>query len=213
MNICEVSKKMWELGWVAATDGNISVKLGDGCFLITPSGVRKSDVSPEKLVKIDQQGRQAQSDYKPSSEYKMHLRCYAERDDIGAVIHAHPPCATAFAIAGKPLDDYSLMEAVMTIGSVPVAPYATPSTSEVADSIAPFLHSHDVMLLQNHGAIAVGVDLLTAFNRMEMLELWAKTLLNARILGAQPISQENIDKLCRLREKYGVTGRNPLANS
>jgi len=211
MNICEISKKMWELGWVAATDGNISVKLADGCFLITPSGVRKSEVTPEKLVKLDSQGRMAQSEFKPSSEYKMHLRCYSERDDIGAVIHAHPPCATAFAIAGKPLDDYSLMEAVMTIGSVPVAPYATPSTNEVADSIAPFLHSHDVMLLQNHGAIAVGVDLMTAFNRMEMLELWAKTLLNARILGVQPISQENIDKLCTLREKYGVTGRNPLA--
>jgi L-fuculose-phosphate aldolase len=213
MTIVDVCKKMWQLGWVAANDGNVSVKLDNGFFLVTPSGISKGEVTTEKLVRINSEGdhwSSAQGSYKPSSEIKMHLRCYAERDDIGAVIHAHPPHATAFAIAGKPLDDYSLMEAVLSIGSVPVTPYATPSTQQVGDSIAPFLPRHDVVLLQNHGALAVGADLLTAFNRMQTLELWAKTVISAQALGGtQEISRENIDKLCSMRAEYGLTGKHP----
>jgi L-fuculose-phosphate aldolase len=197
---------MESLGWVAATDGNVSVKVGDGEYVVTPSGVRKGDVREEMLVNTSKP-----SCYKVSSEFKMHLRCYEERGDVGAVIHAHPPHATAFAIAGVPLDDYSLMEAVLTIGSVPVAPYATPSTAAVGDSVAPLLKNHDVILLKNHGAIAVGVDLLTAFNRMDTLELWARTLLNARLIGeVSPIARGDIARLCELRGEYGITGRNPI---
>jgi len=207
--ISEICRKMWQLGWVAATDGNVSVKLDDGCFLVTPSGVSKGDVAPEMLVRIDKTGTSLCGG-SSSSETKMHLRCYAERDDVGAVIHAHSPCATAFAVAGKPLDDYSLMEAVLTIGTVPVTPYATPSTDEVGVAIASYLQKHDVLLLKNHGALAVGVDLITAFRRMETLELWAKTILNAHILGGpQAISRDNIDRLCSMRGQYGITGRHP----
>ena len=153
---------------------------------------------------------EAQEGLRPSSEIKMHLRCYAERPDVGAVIHAHPPGATGFAVAHKPMDMYNMIEDVAAIGSVPLTPYGTPSTYEVPEAIAPYLAEHDVMLLENHGALAVGADPITAFYRMESLELWAKITINAVILGgSHDISRENIDKLIALREYYGVTGKHP----
>jgi L-fuculose-phosphate aldolase len=207
LQICEICQRMYNLGWVAANDGNVSVKLSDDCVLATPTGISKSLVNVSNIVKFNPENP-GEYQGKASSEINMHLRCYKERADITAVIHAHPPCATAFAIAGKPLDDYSMTEAVLSLGSVPVTPYAAPSTEQVGDSIAPYLQIHDVLLLENHGAVAVGIDLLTAFNRMETLELWAKTLINARLLGGTK-EIKNIDELCSLREKYKITGRHP----
>lgn len=210
--ICDICYKMWRLGWVAANDGNVSVKLGDDRFLATPTGMSKAFITPEKLLLINGRGEivEAQEGLRPSSEIKMHLRCYAERPDVGAVIHAHPPGATGFAVAHKPMDMYNMIEDVAAIGSVPLTPYGTPSTYEVPEAIAPYLAEHDVMLLENHGALAVGADPITAFYRMESLELWAKITINAVILGgSHDISRENIDKLIALREYYGVTGKHP----
>ena len=183
--ICDICHKMWQLGWVAANDGNVSVKLPDGTFLATPTGMSKSFITPEKLVQIDQDGQvlDAPAGLKPSSEIKMHLRCYKEREDVGAVLHAHPPVATGYAVANKPLDEYSMIETVIALGSIPVTPYGTPSTYEVPDRIAPYLGEHDALLLQNHGALTVGADLITAYYRMETLELFAKISLNAYLLG------------------------------
>lgn len=210
--ICDICYKIWQLGWVAANDGNVSVKLGDDRFLATPTGMSKAFITPEKLLLINGRGEivEAQEGLRPSSEIKMHLRCYAERPDVGAVIHAHPPGATGFAVAHKPMDMYNMIEDVAAIGSVPLTPYGTPSTYEVPEAIAPYLAEHDVMLLENHGALAVGADPITAFYRMESLELWAKITINAVILGgSHDISRENIDKLIALREYYGVTGKHP----
>ena len=210
--ICDVCHKMWQLGWVAANDGNVSAKLEDGMFLATPTGMSKSFITPEKLVHIDKTGKvlDALEGYRPSSEIKMHLRCYEEREDVGAVLHAHPPVATGFAVANIPLDDYSMIETVIALGSIPVTPYGTPSTQEVPDAIAPYLPEHDAMLLQNHGALTVGADVITAYYRMETLELFAKISLNARLLGgAQELSRENIDRLISMRQSYRVTGRHP----
>lgn len=210
--ICDICHKMWQLGWVAANDGNVSVKLPDGTFLATPTGMSKSFITPEKLVHIDKNGQvlDAPAGLKPSSEIKMHLRCYEERADVGAVLHAHPPVATGYAVANKPLDEYSMIETVIALGSIPVAPYGTPSTYEVPDRIAPYLGEHDAVLLQNHGALTVGADLITAYYRMETLELFAKISLNAHLLGgAKEISRENIDRLISMREGYQVTGRHP----
>ena len=140
----------------------------------------------------------------------MHLRCYTERDDVGAVVHAHPPTATGFAVANIPLDKYTMIETIVSLGSIPITPYCTPSTNEVPEAIAPFLAEHDVMLLKNHGALAVGADLITAYYKMETLELFAKISLNARLLGREEeVSRENIDKLIELRKFYGVTGKHP----
>lgn len=210
--MCDVCHKMWQLGWVAANDGNVSVQLEDGTFLATPTGISKSFITPEKIVHIDKDANiiEANGDYRPSSEIKMHLRCYKEREDVGAVLHAHPPVATGYAVANVPLDEYSMIETVIAIGSIPVTPYGTPSTYEVPDAIAPYLGEHDVVLLQNHGALSVGADLLTAYYRMETLELFAKISLNAHLLGgAKEISRPNIDKLISMRANYKVTGRHP----
>ena len=213
--ICDVCHKMWQLGWVAANDGNVSAKLEDGTFLATPTGISKSFITPEKLVHIDKDGNvlDGLEGYRPSSEIKMHLRCYQEREDVGAVLHAHPPVATGFAVAHQSLDDYSMIETVIALGSIPLTPYGTPSTYEVPEAIAPYLKEHDAMLLANHGALTVGADVLTAYYRMETLELFAKITLNARLLGgAKEISRENIDRLISMREGYRVSGRLPGYN-
>ncbi len=211
--ICDICHKMWQQGWVAANDGNVSVKLPDGNFLVTPTGISKSFITPDKLVIIDKDMNivSAEGNYKPSSEIKMHMRCYTERDDVGAVVHAHPATATGFAVAGKPLDRYSMIETVIAIGSIPLTPYGTPSTNEVPEAIAPYLAEHDVLLLQNHGALTVGADLITAYYRMETLELFAKISLTAHLLGgAKEIEKEQIDKLLYLRDNYyHVTGKHP----
>lgn len=211
--ICDVCHKMWQLGWVAANDGNVSVKLPDGNYLATPTGISKSFITPDKLVIIDNEGKVVDGlpGYKPSSEIKMHLRCYRERLDVGAVVHAHPPTATGYAVAGKSMDQYSMIETVIAIGSIPLTPYGTPSTEEVPEAITPYLQEHDVMLLQNHGALTVGCDLTTAYYRMETLELYAKISLTAHLLGgAQEIPRDKIDVLLDLRESYyKVTGKHP----
>ena len=211
--ICDVCHKMWQLGWVAANDGNVSVKMPDGTYWITPSGISKSFITPDKLIRVDKDMNvvEGPAGYKPSSEMKMHMRCYKERPDVGAVVHAHPPTATGFAVAGKPLDEYSMIETVIAIGSIPVTPYGTPSTYEVPDNIAPYLPEHDVLLLENHGALTVGCDLITAYYRMETLELYAKISLTAHLLGgAKEIEKPQINKLIDLRKNYyKVTGRHP----
>lgn len=210
--ICDVCHKMWQLGWVAANDGNVTVKLEDGTFLATPTGISKSFITPEKLVHIDENGEvlDGPEGAEPSSEIKMHLRCYKEREDVGAVVHAHPPTATGFAVAHLDLDRYTMIETVIAIGSIPITPYGTPSTYEVPDSIAPYLQEHDVLLLENHGALTVGADLITAYYRMETLELYAKISLTAHLLGGEKeISRKNIDRLIGMRKDYGVSGRHP----
>lgn len=210
--ICDVCHKMWQLGWVAANDGNVSVQLPDKTFLATPTGISKSFITPDLLVHIDREGNvlEAADGLRPSSEIRMHLRCYEEREDVHAVLHAHPPAATGYAVANVALDEYSMIETVIALGSIPVTPYGTPSTYEVPEAIAPYLGEHDAVLLQNHGALTVGADLLTAYYRMETLELFAKISLNAHILdGAKEISGENISRLISMREGYGVTGRHP----
>ena len=191
--MCDICHKMWQLGWVAANDGNLSAKLPDGTFLATPTGISKSFITPEKLVRIDAEGDVLEG-----------------RDDGGAVLHAHPPTATGYAVAHVDLDRYTMIETVLAIGSVPVTPYGTPSTYEVPDAIAPYLQEHDVLLLANHGALTVGCDALTAYYRMETLELYAKISLTAHLLGGEKeISRENIDRLIGMRKNYGVTGRHP----
>ena len=210
--MCDVCHKMWQLGWVAANDGNVSVKLDDGTFLATPTGISKSFITPEKLVHIDENGEvlDGPEGAKPSSEIKMHLRCYKEREDVGAVVHAHPPTATGYAVAHLDMDGYTMIETVIAIGSIPVTPYGTPSTYEVPDAIAPYLQEHDVLLLENHGALTVGSDLITAYYRMETLELYAKISLTAHLLGGEKeISQKNINRLIGMRKGYRVTGRHP----
>lgn len=209
----DVCQKMWQLGWVAANDGNISVRLPDGTFLATPTGISKSLITQEKIVHIDADSKlltDTGQGYKPSSEIKMHLRCYADRKDVNAVVHAHPPTATGFAVANIHMDRYTVVETIIAIGSIPVTPYGTPSTEEVPEAIAPYLQDHDVLLLQNHGALTMGADLMTAYYRMETLELYAKISLTAHLLGGErELPKKDIDTLIGMRENYKVTGKHP----
>ena len=211
--IVEVCHKMWLKGWVAANDGNVTVKVGENRFLATRTGISKYEITREHIGLIDGDYNiieKPSEDWRPSSEVKMHLKCYHDRPDVGAVVHAHPPVSTGFACAHIPLDDYCMIETVIAVGSVPLTPYGTPSTFEVPEAIEPYLQEHDVMLLENHGALTVGADLTTAYYRMEALVLQAQISLVARLLGgAKDISRENIDRLIGMRPAYGVTGKHP----
>ena len=204
--ICEIGYDLWQLGFVAANDGNISVRLDDGTILTTPTGVSKKNMTPEMLVRMSIDGRIiSDNGNKASSEVGMHLRCYKLRDDIRAVVHAHPPYATAYACANIPLDNYSLSEGVTFLGSVPVAAYATPGTPDVAESISPYLTEHDSILLMNHGAITVGIDLTQAYFRMETLEHYAKVCFIASQLGgSREIPRESIDELTEVGRAMGI---------
>ena len=207
--ICEVGHKLWQLGFVAANDGNISARLPDGNFITTPTGTSKAMLTPDMLIKMNADNEVVEParlpGYKPTSEFKVHLRCYAARPEVNAVDHAHPPTATGFAIAHIPLDDYTMPEAIIFLGSVPIAPYDTPGSVGVADSIVPFLENHDTILMENHGALTVGVDIIQAYYRMETLEHFAKVSLVARQLGgAKDLPMDKIQECCEIGKSFPI---------
>ena len=212
--ICEIGKRVDMRGLVAANDGNISVKINSREVLCTPTGVLKGTMTPEMICKMDLDGNvlDAPNGYKPSSEMKMHLRVYQKRPDIGAVVHAHPPYATSFAAAGIPLTEPVLAEAVVQMGCVPIADYGTPSTKEIPDAVEKYLPYFDAMLLDFHGALAYGADLMAAYMKMESLEFYARTLFQVRVLGGGTIRQlpkEKVETLYELRRKLGLPGKHP----
>ena len=181
--ICEIGRRIYNNGFVAANDGNISVKVNDNEFYCTPTGVSKGFMTPDMIIRIDGTGKKIEGKLNPSSEIKMHLRVYRERPDVNAVVHAHPPTATAFTVAGLPMDKYILPEAVLVLGDVPTCDYGTPSTEEIPDSLMPYIQNHDAFLLKNHGALTVGNTLTKAFFVMEEVEFNAKISAIAYQLG------------------------------
>lgn len=195
-----IGRKMADRGLVSGTDGNLSVRLPDGLILTTPTGRRKGELRPEELVVVDGDGRVI-GPGAPSSELPLHLRVYAERPDVRAVVHAHPPYTTAFAVARRAVPAAVLPEVLLTIGEVALAPYGTPSTDEVPDRLAPLLADHDCFVMMNHGALCLGPDLQTAYNRLETLELAARVfILAAPLGGAKPLSHRDAETLRRMRE-------------
>ena len=210
--MCDVGKRIYDRNMVAANDGNISVKLNDNEFLCTPTGVSKGFMTPEYICKVDAQGNviQANKGFKPSSEIKMHMRVYAKRPDVGAVVHAHPTFATSFAIAGIPLTQPIMPEAVIALGCVPIAPYGTPSTMEIPDAVEPYLEHFDAVLLESHGALTWSTDLMAAYMKMESVEFYAELLYKAKQLGGpKEFDKEQIAKLYEIRRKMGLPGRHP----
>ncbi len=208
--ICEVGHKLWLKGFVAANDGNISVKINDHEYYCTPTGVSKGSLTPDMIIKVDENGKKLEGKLNPSSEIKMHMRVYQKRPDVTAVVHAHPPVATAFTVADIDLDQYILPEAVLTIGNVPTCDYGTPSTMEIPDSLDPYLQNHDAFLLRNHGALTVGCNLNKAFFVMEEVEFNAVICKHAMDLGAvHEISNEQLKKLMDLRKAMNLPGRHP----
>ncbi|MDY3014350.1 MAG: class II aldolase/adducin family protein [Evtepia sp.] len=197
--------KIYQRGLVAANDGNLSVRVGDNALWVTPTGVSKGAMTEDMLVKLDLDGNLLEGTRKPSSETKMHLRIYRENPDVRAVVHAHPPAATAFATAGLPLDRPVLQEAVVQLGEVPVAPFALPGSQAVADSVAPFCRTHRALLLEYHGAVTWGDTMEQAHYRLECLEQMALVTLHLKTLGCDRVMPPSLVKeLEGLRPAWGI---------
>jgi L-fuculose-phosphate aldolase len=212
-DIVEVGRRLWTRGFVASNDGNISVRLDDRRLLVTPANVSKGFMASDMMVVTDLEGRllEGAPGRVPSSEILMHLVAYQQRPDVGAVVHAHPPLSTGFAVAGIPLDRAVLAEVVTTLGSIPIADYGTPSTRELADAVAPYVKAHDGLLLANHGALALGRDLFSAYYKMETIEHFARISLVARLLGRERLlSREEVERLQDLRGRYGIAAPAPI---
>src|SRR5438105_3470471 len=210
-DIVEVGRRMYARGYTASNDGNISVRLGSDRLLMTPKSVCKGFMTPDMMCVTDLDGRKLQGERDPSSEMLMHLEVYRQRPDVQAVVHAHPPIATGFAVAGIPLDRAVLAEVLTTLGSIPIAEYATPSTRELPEAVRKYIKAHDGMLLANHGALTVGADLFGAYYKMETIEHFAKISLVARLLGRENlIAREEVDRLQGLRGTYGIAAPAPI---
>ncbi len=194
--ICQICHLLYERGYVVSNDGNVSARTERGTILVTPSGVGKGRMTPDMLVETDLDGNILSGDRHPSSESKMHWMVYRERPDVMAVVHAHPPLSTAFAICRRPLKERYLAEMVVGLGEVPVTEFAMLSTEEVPNSVKPFVQDHSAVLLANHGALTWGPSLLSAFDRMETVEQTAKVYYYVSQLGGGvEMSQDQADTL------------------
>ena len=204
--ICTAGRWIHGRGFVASTDGNISVRLDSRRILTSPTGISKGMMSPDDLVVTDLRGRKLAGRREPSSELAMHLLIYIRRPDVNAVCHAHPPNATAYAAAGLPLNRALLSEIVLSLSCIPVAQYGTPGTQELSDALEPLVQNYDAILLANHGVVTCGADLLTAFFRMETVEHFAQVSLATEMLGKQVLlSGRDVEKLLAARVRYGTT--------
>jgi L-fuculose-phosphate aldolase len=209
--IVEVGRRLYARGYTASNDGNISARLDGGRLLMTPKSVCKGFMTPAMMCITDLDGTKLAGERDPSSEMQMHLEVYRQRPDVNAVVHAHPPIATGFAVAGIPLDRAVLAEVVTTLGSVPIAEYATPSTRELPEAVRKYVKAHDGMLLANHGALTLGADLLGAYYKMETIEHFATISLVARLLGGERLlSRQEVDRLQGLRGMYGIAAPAPI---
>jgi L-fuculose-phosphate aldolase len=197
--IIQVCQRIYQRGYAAANDGNVSARLDDRRVVITPTGRSKGFLGEEELVLCDMQGHKLSGAGDPSSELAMHLMVYQEREDIYGVVHAHPPTATGFAVAGIPLEQRILPEATVVLGDIPIVEYGTPSTKEVPDALRKYIHRHNAFLLANHGALTLGSTALEAYHRMEVLEHFSHISLVVRQLGKMNVlSDEQVQKLMRL---------------
>ena len=204
-DIVEVGRRLYARGYTASNDGNISLRLDASRLLMTPTNVCKGFMTVDMMCITDLDGKKIAGERNPSSEMQMHLEVYRQRPEIQAVVHAHPPIATGFAVAGIPLDRAVLAEVVTTLGSVPIAEYATPSTRELPEAVRKYVKAHDGMLLANHGALTLGADVFSAYYKMETIEHFAKISLVARMLGGERLlSRDEVKRLQGLRGMYGI---------
>ena len=202
-DLAQFGKKLHEAGHVAATDGNLSVRLDDGRILATPTGMSKGMMHPEDMVIVDLEGQKCCGERNPSSELGMHLLIYRTRPDINAVVHAHPVTATGFAAAGMSLEEPLVSEIVISLGAVPLAKYGTPGTPELCDALSPFVPDYDAILMANHGVVTYGKTLMDAFMKMETVEHFAQiTLIVGQLGSASPIQKDKLAALLDARTRY-----------
>ena len=207
--IVEAGRRLRDRFFVASNDGNISARLSDTELLVTPTSVNKGDLTEDSILKIDLQGRVIAGSLKPSSETKMHLAVYRARSDVQAIVHAHPPAATGFAACRIRLDqDVLLPEVIFGLSKIGFAEYGTPSTDEIPDAVIKEIPDSDALLLSNHGALTVGADVMQAYYRMEVLEMYARVRLVTWILGEpKPLSVTEVSALRVVREAQGWGSR------
>jgi L-fuculose-phosphate aldolase len=207
-DILEVGRRLWQRGYVAANDGNISIRVAENEILTTPTEVSKGFMSADELVKVDLDGHVLDGSRKPSSELPLHLVVYRERVDVCAVVHAHPPVATGFAAARVSLDDPLVTEVVLALGGIPLTEYATPGTEGVPDRVRPYLQDYDVFLLANHGVLAVGPDVYAAYFRLESGEHFARINFVARQLGGgRVLPPDQVAELMAIRSRSELVRR------
>lgn len=204
--LCEIGKRIWLKGFCAGNEGNHSCRIGRDRFLVTPTGVSKGQLKPADLCLVDGAGRQLAGRKQRSSEFLMHAAIYKARPDVNAVIHSHPPHATAFAIAGIELPTCVHPEAEMFLGPVKMARYVTPGDQRLADSIVPFVKDSNTVLMGNHGVVCFDADLEQCYYKLEIVDAFARILLLARSLGTiNPLSQSEMGELIALKERFGMT--------
>jgi L-fuculose-phosphate aldolase len=203
--IIEVGKRIYNHGYVASNDGNISARVDDDRILITPTGVSKGFMKPEDLIIVDLTGKRLTGKKIQSSESNMHLKIYKDRPDVFSVCHAHPPYATGFAVAGIPLDKMILPEVIISLGKIPIVEYGTTGTEELYGMISKYIKDFDAFLLENHGALTVGSSILNAYHKMETLEHAAKIQFIAKQLGnVNTLNTKQSNQLIDLRSKFGI---------
>lgn len=206
--ICRAARRLYDRNLVAATDGNISARLGDDRFLCTPSGSSLATIEPGDLVIANGRAEKVAGDGKVTSEFFTHLAAYEERPDVLAVVHAHPPKAVALTLAGISLAEPLLPEVVGSVGGIPTAEYATPATDEGAAAIRSLIRQCDAVLLDRHGAVTVGATVWDALHKMEKVEHAAETVAWVHLLGAPThLTDDQLARLQRVREAYGAGGR------
>jgi L-fuculose-phosphate aldolase len=209
--LCDIGRMMYERGFIGAADGNLAVRLDAERLLVTPSGCLKGFMRPEEMVVTDRTGRPLEGG-KPSTEILMHVAILQEREDVAAVVHAHPPYCVAFSLAGIPLTRCVIPEIVVTIGNVPTVPYATPGTVELPDSIRDPIRNSDVLILERHGIVTVADELWNAFKLLDMVEHSAKIVhLALQLGGARTLDREQVEKLMQSRYDLGLQSRNTIA--
>jgi len=206
--IVEIGRLMYQKGWIAANDGNITARLGSDRILSTPTAISKGMMREDDLIVCDMDGRKVSGPRECTTEILMHTAIYAMRPDVHGVVHAHPPVSTGFAVAGRPLDRALLPEVVIYLGSVPLAGYGLPGTPELSESLKPFIPSYDALLMANHGVVAYGAGLMRAFFNMEVVEHFARITLVAELLGGpRVLPRDEVRRLAVARERYGAASR------
>ena len=211
--ICEIGKLCYAKGFIVGADGNLSARLADGTILITPAGAMKGFLSPPQLAHVDLEGRTLDGGPRASTETAIHLVSYCERPEMRAVLHCHPPHAVALTLAGIDMQIPLIPEIIVTIGGIPTAPFATPGTDELPNSIQAIVRCSDTVVMQNHGSVTLGSNLLDAFKKLDMLEHTAKILWLANCVGTvKPLGAEAVAKLLDTRRKLGIRSVNTLEN-
>src|SRR5215475_5260093 len=207
-DIIDVGKLVFQKGWVAANDGNISVRLDQDRILATPTQICKGMMTHDDLIIVDMKGRKLEGRRDCTSEIAMHLTVYEIRPDIRSVVHAHPPVATGYATAGRALNLALLPEVIIGLGCVPLAKYGLPGTPALTEGLLPYIPKYDAIMMGNHGAVSYGEDVYKAFFRMETVEHFARISLVAELLGgARPLPRLEVDKLFDSRTRYGVKAK------